>query len=207
MIAVRPGPIVTLGMLLVGVLFLLVGQVSAHCDSTQGPLIPEARAALEAGEVAPVLKWVGKEHEAEIEAVFAQAIAVRGQGGEARDLADQYFLETLVRLHRAGEGAPYTGIKDEPVPPIIAAADRALLQGSVEGMMQDLTAHMQLAVTEKFNRAMEAKMHKDESVSAGRAYVEAYVTYVHYVEALSATIVSSSAHHAEESGQALHSHD
>src|SRR5512140_2714587 len=91
---------------------LLFGHPSparAHCDSMQGPVVAAARVALQKGDVTPALRWVKPADEAEIHRAFAQAMSVRKAGGTARDLADRYFFETLVRVHRAGEGAPYTG--------------------------------------------------------------------------------------------------
>jgi hypothetical protein len=179
-----------------GLLWLLAASASAHCDTASGPVIPEAKAALEKGDVTPILKWVKPENEAEIKAAFAKAVAVRGKGPEARELADQYFLETLVRLHRAGEGAPYTGIKDEPVEPIVAMADRALADGSAEEMVKRMSSHMGAAIREKFRKALEARKNQDQSVEAGREYVDAYVAYMHYVEGLHAAIMSAGAHPA-----------
>ena len=179
----------------------------AHCDTTSGPIIPEARAALEKADVTPVLKWVKKENEAEIRAAFAKAVAVRSMGAEAKELADQYFLETLIRLHRAGEGAPYTGIKDGPVEPIIAMADKALADGSVEEMIGKISDHMADAVREKFKRVKEAGAHKGESVEAGREFVEAYVTYTHFVEGIHNALMSAAAHHDEgAAAPAAHEH-
>jgi hypothetical protein len=170
------------------------GTARAHCDSTRGPVIPEAQAALAAGDVTPVLKWVQPSDEAEIKAAFAKTIAVRGQGPEAQELADRYLLETLIRLHRAGEGAPYAGITDAPVKRIVALADQALADGSADGMIERMSGHMATAIREKFDAAMEAKNHRDDSVEAGRAYVEAYVAYVHYVEGIHAAIMSAGGH-------------
>jgi hypothetical protein len=151
-------------------------------------------AALEKDDVTPVLKWVRKEYEAEIRAAFAEAVAVRVKGPEAKKLADRHFLETLVRLHRAGEGAPYSGLKDEPVDPVAAMADSALSGGSAEEMIKNICSHMAEAIREKFNKVMEAKKHKDRTVEAGREYVENYVTYTHYVEGVHAAILSAGSH-------------
>ena len=191
------GTSVGLAILAAGISVLLVGSVFAHCDSTSGPVIPEAKAALEKGDVTPILKWVKKENETEIKAAFAKAVAVRVKGPEAKELADHYFLETLVRLHRAGEGAPYTGIKDEPVEPIAAMADQALAEGSAEVMIKRVSGHMAEAITEKFEKVVESNKNKDESVATGREFVEAYVTYVHYIEGIHTAIMSTGAHHAE----------
>src|SRR5512133_3612252 len=83
---------------------------SAHCDTLNGPVIAAARLALEKGDVTPVLKWVKAAGEPEIRHAFEQALAVRTAGSQAKELADRYFFETLVRVHRQGEGAPYTGL-------------------------------------------------------------------------------------------------
>ncbi|MBI2789895.1 MAG: hypothetical protein HYX59_14565 [Elusimicrobia bacterium] len=173
--------------------FSLLAAVGAwaHCDSLGGPLIPEAKAALEKGDVTPALKWVKKADEAQVKAAFAKAVKVRAQGPDARSLADQYFLETLVRLHRAGEGAPFTGIKDEPADPVAAMLDKALADGSAEEMIAEFQAHLAAAVREKFRRAMEARKRKDASVKEGREFVEAYVVYTHYLEALHAAIAAA----------------
>jgi len=165
----------------------------------------EAQAALERGDVIPTLKWVTIENEPEIRTAFAKAVTVRGNGAEAKELADQYFLETLVRLHRAGEGAPYTVITDEPVEPIVAMADKSLNDGSAEEMIATLGDHLSDAIRAKFSTVVEARRHKDMSVEEGRKFVEAYVTYVHYVEGLNSAIVSAGAHHDEtEQGTAEH---
>jgi hypothetical protein len=161
----------------------------------------EAKAALEKGDVTPILKWIKKDNEAEIKAAFAKAVAVRAKGPEAKELADQYFLETLVRLHRAGEGAPYTGIKDEPVEPIVAMADKALAKGSADEMIKEISGHMAGAIKEKFNKALEAQKNKDKSVEAGREFVEAYVTYMHYVEGIHTTIMSAGGHQHESAAE------
>ena len=83
----------------------------AHCDSIEGPVVQDARIALEKGDPSPVLKWVSKEHEPEIREVFKQAVAVRTKENDAKAIADRHFFETLIRVHRAGEGEAFTGLK------------------------------------------------------------------------------------------------
>ncbi|HUW26218.1 MAG TPA: DUF6448 family protein [Gallionella sp.] len=187
-------------------LLLLAGNAQAHCDTTGGPIIPEAQAALEKKDITPILKWVKKNDEAEIRAAFAKTIAVRGKGKEIKELADQYFLETLVRVHRAGEGAPYSGIKDEAAEPIVAMADSTLADGSADEMIRMISHHMAEAIREKFARALAASKHKDKSVEAGREFVEAYVTYMHYVEGIHTAIASSASHHQTDSAPATDAH-
>lgn len=193
-------------LLAFGIGAFLAGNALAHCDTMGGPVIPEARAALEKGEVTPILKWIKADNEAEIRRVFAQAVAVRGKGGEARALADQYFLETLIRLHRAGEGAPYTGIKNGPVEPIAALADQTLVSGSAEEMIGMISNHLAAVIREKFQRVQVAAKDKDKSIKAGRDYVEAYVTYLHYVEGVHTAIAAAGGHHGE-GGKAAHAEE
>lgn len=190
-----------------GVISVFVaGSAIAHCDTAAGPVIPEAKAALEKGDVTPILKWVKKGSEAEIKAAFMKAVAVRAKGAEAKELADQYFLETLVRVHRAGEGAPYTGIKDGPVEPIVAIADKALDDGSPDEMIRKISGHMAEAIREKFEKVAQSRKGKDRSVEAGREFVEAYVTYMHYVEGIHDAILSAGGHNHAGGGTATAAH-
>lgn len=180
------------------------GQASAHCDTVDGPVVSDARAALEKGDPAAILKWVKSDMEHEISEAFESAVAVRKLGPEAKAMADNYFFETLVRAHRAGEGAPYTGLKAAgSVAPPIAAADRALESGEIDGLVSRAQSEVAEGIRSRFERAVEAAKHKNESVEAGREFVEAYVIYVHYLEGLHATIEGGAAHH-EESASSEH---
>jgi len=85
--------------------------LSSHCDTMNGPVIIAAKKALETANVNLVLIWVQKGDEAAIKESFQKAMAVRKLNPDARKLADMYFFETLVRIHRAGEGVAYTGLK------------------------------------------------------------------------------------------------
>lgn len=170
----------------------------AHCDTLEGPVVQSARIALESGDVTPVLKWVREEDEDEIREAFERASEVRTLNGEARGLADRYFFETLVRIHRAGEGAPYTGLRPgAAVDPAIILADEALESGSAEKLVKTLTEALENGVRERFRRALQTKSDADTSVESGREFVEAYVTFTHYVEELHAGIKSTDLHHVE----------
>lgn len=172
-------------------------QGSAHCDTLKGPVVTDARAALEKGDVAPVLKWVQKGDEPEILAAFKNAVVVRAKGKEARALADRWFFETLVRVHRAGEGAPYTGLKDMPVEAVIQEADKALDDGKADGLVAALSAAASKGIQARFDRALETRKHHDESVAAGREAVEAYVEFTHYVESVHAALEGAKGHSKE----------
>jgi hypothetical protein len=159
------------------------GDARAHCDALDGPVVRDARLALDRGDPTPVLKWVAPDGEAEVREAFRAALAVRAKGGEAKQLADRYFFETLVRVHRAGEGEGFTGLKPAgSVDPGIAAADRAFEAGSAKSLSQKVSARLADGVTARFRHAMELKQHAGDSAEAGRAYVAAYVDYIKFVE-------------------------
>ncbi len=177
--------------------FIAPTTAAAHCDTMEGPVVNTARIALEKGDVTPVLKWVRKEHEDEIKDQFKKTLAARKQGKESKELADRYFFESLVRIHRAGEGAPYTGLKSEPAEPIIQAADKAIDSGSADQLVKHVSEAVAVGVRERFNRVKETKKHADESIEKGREYVEAYVVFTHYVERLHQDVSSGIEHHGE----------
>jgi len=165
-------------------LLLLWGM--GHCDTLDGPLVTLAKRALEEGNANLVLPWVREEDADEIRHAFDHAVAVRGLGPKARALADRHFLETLVRIHRAGEGAPFTGLKPAGLDlgPAVPAADRALKTGSAEEVVRLLADAIRAGVGRHFREAVEKQAFEVNDVAAGRRYVEAYVPYVHYVERL-----------------------
>ena len=157
----------------------------SHCDSLDGPVVSAARQALESGNLNLVLVWVQKSDEASIGDAFRKARAVRKAGGDAKDLADTYFFETLVRVHRAGEGAAYTGLKPAgTTEPPVAAADKAIASGRLEDLAKLIAARTEKGLHEHFAQVMAKKKYDPNDVAAGRAYSSAYVEFVHYAERL-----------------------
>lgn len=159
----------------------------AHCDTMSGPVVSAARIALKNGDVTPVLRWVQPQVESEVRAAFERTIAVRSKGPEAAALADQWFFETLVRLHRQGEGEPFIALRDEPAEPVLALADAAIAEKSSEQLKKMLIGDLTTSIDVKFRDVLEAKKHADESVDNGRRYVAAYVAFMHAIEAMHAT--------------------
>ena len=188
--------------MIAAVYFIFPVAANAHCDTMDGPVVMAAKKALEKGEVTPVLKWVKKEDEEIIRAAFKKTLLVRSKGPEAKELADMYFFETVVRLHRAGEGEPYTGIKPAgtELEPAIVAADKALESGSVEALMKLVTEEMTKGIRERFAHALAAQKHAEQSVEAGREFVAAYVEFMHYVERLHLDAKSNASHQGESNG-------
>jgi hypothetical protein len=167
----------------------LPNKIFAHCDGMDGPVIKAAQKALETGNVNLVLIWVIKNDEVEIKKAFQRTLAVRKLNPQARELADMYFFETLVRVHRAGEGQPYTGLKPagRDLEPAIPTADKAIESGKLEPLLKILTETVQAEVRERFKAVAAHKRFKPDDVEAGREYVEVYVPFVSYIERIYAT--------------------
>jgi hypothetical protein len=176
-------------------------NAAAHCDTLDGPVVQDARKALEVKDVTPVLKWVKPKDEKAVKAAFQKALAAKGANAEA---AKSKFFATLVKIHRAGEGAPFTGLKPAgTVEPAVAEADKALASGSADALVKLVTDDISAGIKKRYERAAIAYKHKDESVAKGREFVEAYVDFTHYVEGLHMDATGKDAHgeHKERAKQ------
>ncbi len=160
----------------------------AHCDGWDGPVVADAQRALAQRDVRLVLHWVPKTDETAVREAFDRTQAVRRAGGEAQRLADQFFFETLVRLHRAGEGAPFTGLKPagRDVGRAIPAGDLALKTGDLKPVWALIQGAAHTRLHARFDAARKAQAFQPGDVEAGRRFVAAYVDYIHHVEALHA---------------------
>jgi len=194
----------SLALFVIGFVFIMPAKVFfGHCDGMDGPVVQAAQRALAKGDVNLVLRWVQATDEAEIKKVFVRTSAVRKLNAEARELADLYFFETLVRIHRAGEGAPYTGLKPagRDLGPAIPAADKAIETGAVEPLVKLIASESANGIRERFHKVTAAKKFNAEDVKAGREYVKAYVEFVHYVEGLHESVQGSGDEHSENAGK------
>lgn len=170
-----------------GSLLMLFAAIPAfaHCDSYDGPVIKDAVKALETNNVNLVLKWVSLEQEKEIIPLFNKTHQLKSGDKEVYTIVEKHFFETLVRLHRETEGAPYTGLKPAgTTKPIIQMTDKALKDGNVDDFLVKFDSHIDKVVREKYQKVAELNKVKDNSKEQGRAFVEAYVDYTHTVEAL-----------------------
>ena len=182
-----------LGISAIVALFLATPHVaSAHCDTLDGPVIQDARKAIEARDITPVLKWVKPKDEKAVRAAFQKVVAGKTKDSEA---AKNAFFTTLVKIHRAGEGAPFTGLKPAgTVEPAVAEADKALATGSSDALVKLITDDVAAGIRKRYEHAAATYRHKDESVAQGREFVEAYVEFTHYVERLHQDATGKGAH-------------
>lgn len=171
-----------------------------HCDSLDGPVVAAARQALEAADVDLVLPFVPENGEDEVRQVFAAALPVRMLGEAAREVADRLFFETVVRVHRAGEGAPYTGLKPAglDVGPMIPLAERAITTGNPGPVIDHLTAALRDELQRRLDEVNALATRKGHSVPDARAWVEAMLGFEVYshklLEAIAATGHSDAEH-------------
>jgi len=184
--------------------FLLPGDARAHCDTLDGPVIMAAKKALDEKNVNRVLIWVQKGDDKEITGAFNKALAERVKDGK-RETADREFFETLVKVHRAGEGAPFTGLKPagEELNPAVAAADKSIENGKIDGVSALLAKTMNDKVNNYFSRVTATRNFAVNDVQSGREFVRSYVEYVHYVEGLYNVLSNKGGHH-EEGGHGEH---
>lgn len=162
---------------------LFPSKASAHCDTEDGPAVRDGRTALRTGSIAYALKWIDADGEDEVRAAFGAAQAAR-ESGDDTAAVDRAFVETLIRVHRAGEGEPFEGIKPAgtPIDPVVAAADDSLVTGDIGGL-RGLVARERLPELERrFQTALARKDFDVNDVQAGRQYVAAYVSYVKFAE-------------------------
>jgi Family of unknown function (DUF6448) len=186
---------------------LLFGAQSAqaHCDSLDGPIAKAGQKALDTGNVNPVLAYAPATAEAELRAAFEQARRVRALGSEARALADRAFLETAVRLHRAGEGAPYTGMKPAGIDygPAIPAAEHAVETGDLSKLNAVLVEEIEHALRERLAHIRELQKASGEpktaeEVAAARERISAELSFVTFAESLhQAALGKGAEHHAD----------
>ncbi|HLN62333.1 MAG TPA: DUF6448 family protein [Symbiobacteriaceae bacterium] len=181
----RVGSVFLVGLLVAGAALLFrPDPASAHCDSAQGPVVTAAMKALATGEIKWALAYVKPDAEAEMTAAFTHALQVRKLGDQARDLADRYFAETTVRLHRVGEGASYTGIKANPeITPALEAAEKAVESGHLNEVNALLDKAVKEGVEQYWHRVVEARerAEKEGTVEALREKAEAELLFEKFV--------------------------
>jgi hypothetical protein len=182
-------------ILAVGLIFS-TQYAKAHCDSLDGPVAKAVMKALESGNLNPVLAYAPATAESELHAAFEQARKVRSLGPDARALADNAFLETVIRLHRTGEGAPYTGLKPAGIDygPAIPAAEQAVETGDLSKLKAVLVEVLDHALQERFahvrelqNTSTEPKMAAD--VAAARQRISAELGFVTFAEVVRQAIL------------------
>ncbi len=178
--------LLTVLIFFVVVSFVSPDKVSAHCDTLDGPVVNAARKALNTENVNYVLIWVKPENEVEIRKALKRARDKRkkAKSKEEKDQADMEFFETLVKIHREGEGAEYEGIKPAgSVEPEIAMADTAVKTKTLDDVIKHIkNPGNKKVIAHLFHTLQEKSNYGVDDVSSGRKFIESYVIFIHAVE-------------------------
>ena len=181
-------------------------RIPPHCDTLDGPVVKAIKIALEKGNVNYIRPWVPKKAEPEITEAFEKTLQARKQGKEAMEVADYWLYETVVRLHREGEGAPYTGLKPAGLDwgPVVPRAEKAIEKGDPKEVIDFITHTVHEELEARFNKAMSKKEYDVNNVDAAREYVQAELGFVLFSHGLYAAITGKGEH--DEEGMKKHEH-
>jgi len=180
----RISKLLMIPLIMLSLLILSTGVTLAHCDTMDGPVIKDAKVAIEKSNINYILKWIQPQDETELKDAFLLTMKVRTLSPDAMVLADKYLFETLVRLHRSGEGVPFTGVKPAgtPIDEKILAADKSIELGSLSPLKGFVPNESVPELEKRFNKVMSLKAYDINNVKAGRAYIEAYVQFFKFAE-------------------------
>lgn len=154
--------------------------MAPHCDTMDGPVVNACKKALEMRDVNYVLPFVPETAEKELSQSFNKTLRARKLGEDAAEVADLWFFETAVRLHREGEGAPYTGLKPAGLDwgPVVPRAEEDIEKGDPTETIGFLKRVLEEELRKKFNKAMSLKNYDLEDVDAARKYTESMLNFV-----------------------------
>ena len=168
----------------IGIMATIPTSVSAHCDTMDGPTVADGKKAMENNNVNYALKWVQLKDENEIKNVFKDSMKVRDLSPEAKVVAEKLFLETLVRVHRIAENAPFTGLKESgtTIDKKVLAADKSIEVGNLSPLKNMIEKEKSFELNKKFERVLALKDYDINDVKAGREYIESYVKFFKFAE-------------------------
>ncbi len=179
-----------------------------HCDTRDGPVVKAAMKALETGNLNYVLIWIPKESEKELKGIFEKTLRARKAGKDALEVADDWFFENTIRLHRAGEGAAYTGMKPAGLSegPVVPRAEKAIETEDAKESIGFILKTVEDDLTHRFHHVMAKKKYDVNDVAAGREYIEAFIGWVVYSHHLYVNVTGGDSHgeHAAKTGGCGH---
>jgi hypothetical protein len=146
-----------------------------HCDALDGPVVKAARRALESGNPDLILAYVPAASAGALTEAFRKTVEARKSGGAAQEVADTYFFETAVRLHRAGEGAAFTGLKPAGLDfgPVIPVAERAIETGSPQELARLLGKTVEDEVLRRYDQLTHLRERAGAGLDEAREYTSA----------------------------------
>jgi len=178
-------------------------KMPPHCDTRDGPVVKAARKALETGNLNYVMIWIPKESEKELKGIFEKTLRARKAGKDAQDVADDWFFETAIRLHRVGEGAPYTGMKPAGLSegPIVPRAEKAIETGDPKETIDFILKTVEEDLKHRFYNVMAKKKYDVNDVAAGREFIRAFIGWVVYTHHLYMNVKGGKGHGEDQTGE------
>lgn len=154
--------------------------MAPHCDTMDGPVVTAAEIALEMENINYVLPFVSKESEKELGYAFDKTLMVRELSEDAAEIADYWFFETAVRLHRKDEDKPYNGLKPADLDwgPVIKKAEEAVESEDPSQIIQFLSNTVEEALNKRFVNVVQKKDYDLNDVEAAREYTKAMLNFV-----------------------------
>jgi hypothetical protein len=145
-----------------------------------GPVVSACKMALDTGNVNYALPFVPKKAEEELSLAFEKTVKARKLGVDAAEVADLWFFETAVRLHREGEGASFTGLKPAGLDwgPIVPLAEKDIENEDPTDTIEFLKRMVEEKMLEKFEAVISKKDYQSDDVDAAREYIEAMLNFV-----------------------------
>jgi hypothetical protein len=161
--------------------------MAPRCDALDGPVIQAAKKAIERINVLYVLPWVQHASEAELRDAFEDLMHAREKHPDAEKVADRWFFETVVRLHRMGEGEAFTGLKPDGADPGPASrlADAALESGDVEDLKDFFEDAIEDELKMRLARVTSTSGYEPWDIPAARLHIHETLEFFRFVERLS----------------------
>jgi hypothetical protein len=170
--------------------------------------VKAAKKALETGNINYILIWIPQESEKELKGVFEKTLRARQAGKDAQEVADDWFFETAIRLHRAGEGAPYTGMKPAGLSegPVVPKAEKAIETGNPKETIEFILKTVEEDLTHRFRHVMEKKKYDVNDVAAGREFIAGFIGWVVYSHHLYMSVAGGGEHGGDAGKSSGHHH-
>lgn len=156
--------------------------MAPYIDSMDGPVVKAAEKALDMEDVKYVLPYVSRDDEEEIKDSFEKTILVRELSGDAAELADYWFFETTVRLHRKEEEKTYTGLKSAGTDwgPIIPKIDLAIKTENIDELLNFILNFIREDIKSRFDDLLAKKDYDPDDVDDTRDYIKTREEFIEY---------------------------
>jgi glutaredoxin len=170
--------------------------IPSYCETRNGPAIRAAKRALETGNVNYVLIWVPEESEKKLKNLFEKTFCEYKARKDGADITIDWYLETVNRLHKLGENRQYACIKtaglDES--PVILIAEKAIETGDAKEAIRFIPKACEDDFRYRFQHVLDKKNYDVNNLSAGRAFVTAFIDFIVYLHDMYISVQKETGH-------------